>query len=162
MIVTRVHEQDNNANGYLVCMFQVVSRSTYKWYPTHGSHDNHKCSRNSFIDKSIIYVVSHLYRWYQLYKKVVLQVILNFKWSSNEESSLTFKSLRLSRGWLMLGHRGRSPTTIGIKVTRSYTWCLKSYTRGVHQKWWLKCQPSTPNARLCINKKHTFYGNWWM
>ena len=44
----------------------------------------------------------------------------------------------------MLGHRGRSPTTIGIKVTRSYTWCLKSYTSGVHQKWRFKCQPSTP------------------
>ena len=61
MIVTRVQTQDNNANGYLVCLFQVasrlkyfiknsqvLSRSTYKWYPTHGSHDNSKCSRNSF------------------------------------------------------------------------------------------------------------------
>ena len=57
----RVQAQDNNANGYLVCLFQVVSRlkysiknsqvvsrSTYKWYPTHGSHDNSKCLRNSF------------------------------------------------------------------------------------------------------------------
>ena len=26
MIVTRVQEQDNNANGYIVCFFQVVSR----------------------------------------------------------------------------------------------------------------------------------------
>ena len=26
MIVTRVHEQDNSANGYLACMLQVVSR----------------------------------------------------------------------------------------------------------------------------------------
>ena len=33
---------------------------------------------------------------------------------------------------------------IGIKVTRSYTWCLKSYTSDVHQKWGFKCQPSTP------------------
>ena len=32
-----------------------------------------------FIDKSIIHVVSHLYIWYQPYKKVVPQVILNFK-----------------------------------------------------------------------------------
>ena len=46
--------------------------------------------------------------------------------------------------WPMLGHRGSSPTTTGIKVTRSYTWCLKSYTRGVHKKWSFKCQPSTP------------------
>ena len=33
---------------------------------------------------------------------------------------------------------------ICIKVTRSYTWCLKSYTKGVHQKWSFKCQLSTP------------------
>jgi hypothetical protein len=44
----------------------------------------------------------------------------------------------------MHGHRGRSPTIIGIKVTRSYTWCLKSYTSSVHQKGRFKPQPSTP------------------
>ena len=31
------------------------------------------------IDKSIIHVASHLYTWYQPYKKVVPQVILSFK-----------------------------------------------------------------------------------
>jgi hypothetical protein len=29
MTVTRVQEQDNNANGYLVCLFQVVSGLKY-------------------------------------------------------------------------------------------------------------------------------------
>ena len=67
-----VQAKDNNANGYLVCVFQVisrlnwflkwysqiVSRSTYKWYPTSGTHEDSKCSRNGFIDKSIIHVVS--------------------------------------------------------------------------------------------------------
>ena len=114
-----------------------------------------------FIDKSIIHVVSHFYTWCQSCKMVVPQVILNLKWSSRKESSLTYKSSSLLSGWPMLRCRGRSPTTIGIKVTRSYTWCLKSYTSGVHQKIRFKCQPSTPNASLCINKKHTFYGNWW-
>ena len=92
---------------------------------------------------------------------VVPQVILNFKWSSNEESSLKFKSSRLSSEWPILGHRGRSPTTIGIKVTRSYTWCLKSYTSSVHQKYKIQVSTIYPNATLCIKKMHTFYGNWW-
>jgi hypothetical protein len=78
-------------------------------------------------------VVSHFYMWYQSYKTIVLQVILNFKWSSSEESSLTCKNSSLSCEWPMLWHRGRCPP-IGIKVTRSYTWCLKSYTSSVHKK----------------------------
>ena len=62
MIVTRVHEQDNNTNGYLVCLFQVVSklkyffkknsqvvsRSTHKLYATNGTHEDSKCLRNGF------------------------------------------------------------------------------------------------------------------
>ena len=98
MIVIRVQAQDNNTNGYLIYLLkvvsrlkyfiknsQVVSRSTYKWYPTHGSHDNSKCSKNSFY-----WQINHMrgitsHTWYQPYKKVVPQVILNFKWSSNEE-----------------------------------------------------------------------------
>ena len=52
--------QDNNTNGYLVCLFQVVSRlkyfiknsqvmfrSTHKWYPISGTHKD-KGSRNGF------------------------------------------------------------------------------------------------------------------
>ena len=57
--MTKVQEQDNNANGYLVWLFkwyldsnkknsQVVSRSTYKWYPTSGTHEDRKCSRDGF------------------------------------------------------------------------------------------------------------------
>ena len=57
-MVIRVQAQDNNANGYLVCLFQVVSRlkyffknsqvmfrSTHKWYPISGTHKDSKCSR---------------------------------------------------------------------------------------------------------------------
>ena len=53
--------QDNNANGYLVCFFQVVSRlkyfiknpqvmsrSTHKLYPISGTHEDSKGSRNGF------------------------------------------------------------------------------------------------------------------
>ena len=50
---------------------------------------------------------------------------------------------------------------IGIKVTRSYTWCLKSYTSSVHQKYEIQVSTFYPNSTLCIKKMHTFYGNWW-
>ena len=118
-----------------------------------------------FIDKSnkwfhaskFFQVVSHFYTWYQSYKTVVPQVILNFKWSSNEEKfPHTIRDKAYQIGWPMLWHRGRSPTTIGIKVTRSYTWCLKSYTNGVHKKYKIQAYTIYPNASLCINKKHTF------
>ena len=59
MIVIKVQAQDNNANAYLVCLFQMVSRlkyfiknqqmmsrSTHKWYPISGTHKDSKCSRN--------------------------------------------------------------------------------------------------------------------
>jgi len=52
-----------------------------------------------FIDKSIICVVSHLYTWYQPYKKVVPQVILNFKRSSNEECIPHYKELKFIK-WM--------------------------------------------------------------
>ena len=64
MIMIRVQAEDNNANGYLVYMFQMVSRpkyfiknlqmmsrSTHKWYPTSGTHEDSKCSRNGFYWK---------------------------------------------------------------------------------------------------------------
>jgi len=172
MIVRRVHEQDNNANRYLVCLFQVVSRlkknfkknsqvvsrSTYKWYPTNGTHEERKCSRNGSCDKTnkwidarrFFQVVSHFYMWYQSYKTVIPQVILNFKWSSSEASSLTYKSSSISNEWPMLWHRGGAPP-IGIKVKRSYMrylkgykWCHSNICSGVHKKWRFKCQPSTP------------------
>ena len=67
----------------------------------------------------------------------------------------------------MLWHRGRCPTN-WYQGRRSYVWYLKGY------KWChsniqvisiknarFKPQPSIPNANLCINEKHTFYGNWW-
>ena len=83
-----------------------------------------------FIDKSIIYVVSHIYTWYQPYKKVVPQVILNFKWSSNEEYIPHYKSSSLSNGWPMQWFRGRCSTN-WYQGQRSYVWYLKSYTSGV-------------------------------
>ena len=84
-----------------------------------------------------------------------------------KNASLTYKNLSLSNGWPILCHRGRCPTN-WYQCWRSYVWYLKGY------KWChsnnqvmsiknarFKPQPSTPNANLCINEKHTFYGNWW-
>ena len=51
---------------------------------------------------------------------------------------------------------GGIPTTIGIKVTRSYTWCLKSYTGGAHKNTGFKCQPSIPRATFCIKRYTPF------
>ena len=110
-----------------------------------------------FIDKLIIHVVSHLYTWYQSYKTVVPQVILNFKWSSNEECSLTSKSSSLANGWPMQWLRGRCPTN-WYQGQRSYVWYLKSYTSSVIPIYVVvsikkcKIQVSTiyPNATLCI------------
>jgi hypothetical protein len=52
---------------------------------------------------------------------------------------------------------------IGIKVTRSYMWYLKSYTSNVipifgnvHKKYKIQASTIYPNASLCINEKHTF------
>ena len=42
-------------------------------------------SNKWFYARKFFQVVSHLYTWYQSYKTMVPQVILNFKWSSNEE-----------------------------------------------------------------------------
>ena len=135
---------------YIIKNSQVVSRSTHKWYPTSGTHGDSKCSRNGFIDKSILHVVSHLYTWYQSCKMVVPQVILNFKWSSSEESSLTSKSSSLANGWPMQWLRGRCPTDL-YQGQRSYVWYLKSYTSdvipifgSVHKNARFKPQPSTP------------------
>ena len=111
-----------------------------------------------FIDKfnkwfhasKFFQVVSHFYMWYQSYKTVIPQVILNFKWSSSEASSLTYKSSSISNGWPMLWHRGGAPP-IGIKVKRSYMrylkgykWCHSNICGGVHKNARFKCQPSTP------------------
>ena len=45
----------------------------------------------------------------------------------------------------------------------SYKWYLQvvsfQQSSDVHKNARFKPQPSTPNANLCINKKHTFYGN---
>ena len=55
----------------------------------------------------------------------------------------------------------RSPTqdTSGT----SYKWYLQvvsfQQSSDVHKNTRFKPQPSTPNAYLCINEKHTFYGN---
>ena len=110
-----------------------------------------------FIDKSnkwfharkFFQVVPHSYMWYQSYKTVVPQVILNFKWSSTETSSLTYKSSSLSSEWPMLWHRGRCPTN-WYQGQRSYKWCHSNMYGGVHKKWRFKCQPSTPT--LCIKR----------
>ena len=60
-----------------------------------------------FIEKSnkwfhaskFFQVVSYFYTWYQSYMTVVPQVILNFKWSSNEESIPHIQELKFSK-WM--------------------------------------------------------------
>ena len=189
MIVIRVQAQDNNTNGYLVCLFQmvsrlkyfiknsqVISRSTHKWYPISGTHEDKKGSRNGFLlinptSGSILedsFKWYHIYTWYQSCKTMVPQVILNFKWSSNEECIPHYKSSSLSNGWPMKWFRGRRHTN-WYQGQRSYVWYLKKLYKWCHSNNQVmsiknarfKPQPSTPNAYLCINKKHTFYGNWW-
>jgi hypothetical protein len=109
----------------------------YKWYPTSGTHKDSKYSRNDHIDKSYKWfydrgffkLVSHpyswyFYTWYHLYKTVIPQVILNFKWSSNEESFLTHKISRLSSEWPCYDIGGGAPPN-GIKV-KYPKWYLKS------------------------------------
>ena len=120
-----------------------------------------------FIDKSIIHVVSHLYTWYQSCKMVVPQVILNFKWSSNEECIPHYKSSSLANGWPMLWHRERCPTD-WYQGQRSYEWYLKSYPNGViptYEVMSIKMQDSSvnhlPKCNLLYQVMHTFYRNWW-
>ena len=117
-----------------------------------------------FIDKSIINVVSHLYTWYYSYKMVAPQVILNFKWSSNEESSHTNKSSRLSNGWPMQWLRERCPTN-WYQGQRSYVWYLKSYTNSVIPTYEVvsiknarfKYQPSTPMQPFVSRDAHLLW-----
>ena len=100
MIMIRVQEKDNNANGYLVCFKWYLDsnnslRSIYKWYLDQLTSDILQVvlmeianvPEMVFINKSnkwfhvskLFQVVSHSYAWYQSYKMVVPQVILNFK-----------------------------------------------------------------------------------
>ena len=50
-----------------------------------------------------------------------------------------------------------------IQSGTSYKWYLQvvlfQQSSDVHKNARFKPQPSTPNAYLCINEKHTFYGN---
>ena len=101
-----------------------------------------------------------------------------------KNASLNYKSSSVSNGWPMLSQRGvvtqidnkikeskcgisRSPTQdssgtnfnwyqIGI-----YKWCHSNNQVMSIKNARFKPQPSTPNAYLCINEKHTFYRNWW-
>ena len=107
------------------------------------------------------------YKWYLTHQMVVPQVILNFKWSSSETSSLTYKSSSLSIGWPMLWHRGRCPANwyqgqrSYMRYLKGYKWCHSNICGGVHKKYKIQISTIYPNAILCINKKHIFYGNWW-
>ena len=120
----------------------LLTNQSYTWYhiSTHG--------------------INHTRRWFH-------------KWSSTlsdhqmKIASLTYKSTILSSEWPMLWHRGRCPSN-WYQGQRSYMWYLKSYTSGVipifgsvHKKCKIQASTIYPNASLCINEKHTFYGNWW-
>jgi hypothetical protein len=104
--------------------------------------------------------INHTRRWFH-------------KWSStlsdHQEKKVPThtKAQAYQEGWPMHWHRGGAPL-IGIKV-KDPTWGISRVTSGVIQTYAVvsikiarfKCQPSTPSATLCINKMHTFYGNWW-
>ena len=131
MIVTRVQEQDNNSNGYLVWLFQVVSRlnwfikwysqvvsrSTYKWYITSGAHEDSKFKNwSKLTNPTSGSMVANSFKWYHISTCGINHTRWWFhKWSSTlsdhqDESSLTYKCSRLSSEWPMLWHRGRCPT----------------------------------------------------
>ena len=151
-----------------------MSRSTHKWYPTSGTHEVSKCSRNGFywqiqqvvpywkiISNGIIHTsgitsthdINHTRWWFP-------------KWSSTlsdhqiKNDSLNYKSSSVSNGWPMLWHKGRCPTN-WYQGQRSYKWRHSNNQVMSIKNARFKPQPSTPNAYLCINEKHTFYGNWW-
>ena len=204
MIVIRVQAQDNNANGYLVCLFQVVSRlkyffknsqvmfrSTHKWYPISGTHGDSKCSRNGFLSKNTTSgsKLEDSFKWYSLHTSSITSIYgVNHarrwfhKWSSTlsdhkmKNASLTYKSSRVSNGWPMLSHRGRCHTNWyqenilcvvfqealhKIQVIQVTSSIIPTIMKMSIKNARFKPQPSTPNVYLCINEKHTFYGNWW-
>ena len=133
-VILEAHDNDKSTRKRQQCkwissLFQYLdsidsSSGVYKWYLDQLTSDILQVvlmkianvQEMIFIDKSnkwfhnrkFFQVVSHLYTWYQSYKMVVPQVILNL--SSSETSSLTYKSSSLSSGWPMLWHRGRCPT----------------------------------------------------
>ena len=104
--------------------------------------------------------INHTRRWFH-------------KWSSTlsdhqmKNASLTTKSevYQIDDPWNDLG--GGVPP-IGIKVKdpmcgsqELYKWCHSNTCSGVHKKMQHSRVIIYPNASLCINKKHTFYENWW-
>ena len=145
-----------------------MSRSTYKWYPTSGTHEDRKHSRNGFIDKTnkwlhdrkLFKVVSHFYTLYKSYKTVVPQVILNFKWSSNEEKfPHTTRAQAYQIGWLMLWHRGRCPT-YWYQGQRSYmsdSGVIPTYMVVSIKNARFKCQPSTPMQPFVSRDAHLLW-----
>ena len=176
----RVQEKDINVNEYLVCLFQIVSRlnwslkwysqvvskSTYKWYPTSGTHEDDKCSRNGY-NWQILQVVPWLFLHvvYLDYHIVTSEThtsdIKHVKWWFHKWSSLwviikwsTFphiqelKIIKLDDPCYDIG--GGAPP-IGIKV-KDPTWGISRATGGVIPTYLvvsiknarLKCQPSTP------------------
>ena len=138
-----------------------ILEDSFKWYLLHTS------------GITSIYDINHERRWFH-------------KWSSTlsdhqmKNASLNYKSSSVSNGWPMLSHRGRYTTNWyqekilcvvsqealhkiqEVQVTSGiYKWCHSNNQVTSIKNARFKPQPSTPNAYLCINEKHTFYGNWW-
>ena len=95
----------------------------------------------------------HIYTWYQSCKMMVPQVILNFKWSSNEECTSHFQEFKFIKDPMC--DISRNP------ISGIYKWCHSNNQMMSIKNARFKLQPSTPNSNLWINKKHTFYRNWW-
>ena len=74
MIVTRVHEQDNSANGYLACMLQVVSRLK------HFLRRIHKCidQLTSDILQVVLMKIENVQKWFLLTKPTSGSMLENF------------------------------------------------------------------------------------
>ena len=140
-------------------MFKIAN----KWFHT----------RRSFIGRSFPYgigqdisIISHLYIWYLSYKKVVPQVILNFKWSSSKENSLTNKIDK----WMTHAMTWGECPTKWYQGQRSYVvsqeQCHSNTYGDVHKKCKIQASTIYPNAILCHNKMHTFsisikWFNWY-
>ena len=147
-----------------------MSRSTHKWYPTSGTHEVSKCSRNSFywqIQQVVPYKKILLSKNYFIQSGIIpTSSIISthdinhtrwwfHKWSSTlsdhqmKNVSLNYKSSSVSNGWPMLSHRGRC-TTNWYQDQISYVWYLKKpYTR---YKWY-KLQVVSSSGVIPIIKR---------
>jgi hypothetical protein len=146
-----------------------VSRSTYKWYPTSGTHEDKKYSRNGFyltkptsgsmLENSSMWYhipthgINHTRRWFH-------------KWSSTLSDHLVKQVPSHTRAQVYQMDDpcydiGGGAPPIGIKVKRSYMrylkgykWCIPTYVVVSIKNSRFKCQPSTPMQPFVSRDAH--------